>query len=91
MRHWIFSCKQVTGMISESMDRELPFSKRMGIRFHLMMCKLCTRFQSQLRLIRKILRSDSESEKSSDTSLVLSSEGRKRIKKNLLEVTKGQD
>jgi len=83
MRHWIFSCKQISGMISESMDRKLSLSQRMGIRFHLMMCKLCTRYQKQLLFIREALRPS--------TSSGLSSEGRNRIRKNLLDKTKNSD
>jgi len=91
MRHWIFSCKQITGKISESMDRKLPLLERMGIRFHLMMCKLCTRYQKQLLFIRETLRYGSDSGEGSATSSGLSDEGRKRIKKNLLNETEGKD
>lgn len=91
MRHWVFSCKQTTGKISESMDRQLPLSQRMGIRFHLMMCKLCTRYQKQLLFIRETLRYDADSRGGSATSSRLSDEGRRRIKKNLLENTEGRN
>ena len=91
MRHWIFSCKQVTGMISESMDSKLSLSQRMGIRFHLMMCKLCTRYQKQLHFIRETFRSGGDTGKSSALSSGLSPAGRTRIKKNLLEETEGDD
>jgi len=72
------------------MDRKLPLSQRMGIRFHLMMCKLCDRYQKQLHFIRETLRADDGSKESSAPSCELSSEGRKRIKKNLLEETEGR-
>jgi hypothetical protein len=42
-------------MVSESMDRELPWQKRMGIRLHLMMCRLCTRHKKQLEMIRELM------------------------------------
>lgn len=87
MRHWVFSCKQIAEKISESMDRKLPLSQRIGIRFHLMMCTLCTRYQEQLFFIRETLRASDGSEESSTPFYTLSSEGRKRIKKNLLEET----
>ena len=87
MRHWIFSCKQITGMISESMDRKLSLSQRIGIRFHLMMCKLCTRYQKQLLFMREVLHSSRESSESNTASSGLSPEGRKRIKSDLLEKT----
>ena len=91
MRHWMFSCKQISAMISESMDRKLPFSQRMGIRFHLMMCKLCTSYQKQLFFIREVLHSSRESSESNTASSGLSPEGRKRIKKDLLDKTEKSD
>ena len=83
MRHWMFSCKKITGMISESMDQELPLGKRMGIRFHLMMCKLCTRYQKQLLFIREIVRSGGQVNEHEQVDSGLSDEGRKRIGKYL--------
>jgi len=83
MRHWLFSCKQVSALISESMDRKLPFYKRMGIQFHLMMCALCRRYRKQLLLIRSVFREgDKQDESSCD---VLSADARERIEK---EITK---
>ena len=83
MRHWIFSCKKITGMISESMDQELPLSRRMGIRFHLMMCSLCRRYQQQLFYIRSVLRQD---KKADDISVqTLSQDARERIEKKLTD------
>jgi len=81
MRHWMFSCKKITGMISESMDRKLPLSRRMGIRFHLMMCALCRRYRQQLLFIRTLLRSDKEAEDLSGQAL--SDDARKRIEEKL--------
>jgi hypothetical protein len=37
MKHWTFRCREVSRMVSEFMDRELSWQKRMGIRLHLMM------------------------------------------------------
>lgn len=91
MRYWIFSCKKITGMISESMDRKLPLSKRMGIRVHLMMCKFCKRYQQQLIFIRETLRLGRESSDRDCSFSGLSTEGRKRIKKNLLDKTNNTD
>jgi len=81
MRHWIFSCKKITRLISESMDRELPLYKRMGIRFHLMMCALCRRYEKQLLYIRSILRQSSEAEDLSCHSMP--TDARKRIEEKL--------
>ena len=83
MRYWIFSCKKITEMVSDSMDRKLPLSRRMGIRFHLMMCRFCRRYQQQLLFIREILRSGCKSSDRESIASGLSGKARDRIKKNL--------
>lgn len=49
----MLSCKDVTKLVSESMDRSLPLGKRIGVRFHLIICKWCARYKRQLLLIRE--------------------------------------
>lgn len=83
MRHWIFSCKKITGMISESMDLKLPLSRRMGIRFHLMMCHLCRRYEQQLLFIRSVLHRDQKTDDVS--SQTLPDDARQRIEKKLTD------
>jgi len=70
-------------MISESMDRKLPLGRRMGIRFHLMMCSLCRRYQQQLLLIRSVLRRDKETDDISGQTLT--EDARERIEKKLTD------
>jgi hypothetical protein len=48
IKHWIFNCKDVSYLISRSMDKKLPLKTRFGIKIHLMMCKLCRRYEKQL-------------------------------------------
>ena len=50
------SCKDVTRLISESMDHSLPFGKRVGVRLHLLICRFCARYERQLLLIRETVR-----------------------------------
>ena len=49
----MLSCKDVTRLLSESMDRSLPLGKRIGVRLHLLICKFCARYMRQLLLIRE--------------------------------------
>lgn len=49
----MLSCKDVTKLLSESMDRSLPLGKRIGVRLHLIICKWCARYERQLLLIRE--------------------------------------
>ncbi|MFZ0481850.1 MAG: zf-HC2 domain-containing protein [Desulfobacterales bacterium] len=83
MKHWMFNCKKVTQLLSESLDRNLPLYERMGIRIHLMMCKFCSRYKEQLLFLRKTARLYSESSEDSDLSIQLSPEVGKRIKESM--------
>jgi hypothetical protein len=83
MKHWMFSCKDVSKKVSASMDRTLPFYQRMFIRIHLMMCKYCSRFRRQLMILRKMSRIEIIFPKDVDQSMVLSMEARERLKKSL--------
>jgi hypothetical protein len=53
MNHWTFRCKDVSQLISRSMDEKMPLRVRMGIRFHLMMCSLCRNYKKQLWIIHR--------------------------------------
>ena len=83
MKHWMFNCKAVTQIVSESMDRTLPIHHRMLIRMHLLMCKYCARFKRQLALIREICRSEELMPGASDELGVLSEKACERIKNSL--------
>jgi hypothetical protein len=80
----MFNCKRVTQLLSESLDRKLPLYQRMGMRIHLMMCKLCSRYREQLLFLRKTAHLYSERNEDLDLSIQLSSEVGKRIKKSMV-------
>ena len=52
----MLSCRDVTQLISESMDQSLPLGKRIGVRLHLLICRFCARYERQLLLIRDTVR-----------------------------------
>jgi hypothetical protein len=52
----MLSCKDVTRLISESMDHSLPLGKRIGVRVHLLICRFCERYKRQLLLVRETAR-----------------------------------
>ena len=83
MKHWMFSCKEVSKKFSESMDRKLPFYHRMYIRIHMLMCGYCSRFGRQLLLLRELSRSDKIVDRSTNDPTGLSLEARERIKARL--------
>ncbi len=52
----MLSCRDVTQLISRSMDTSLPVGKRIGVRIHLLICRFCARYEKQLLLIRETVR-----------------------------------
>ncbi len=65
------------------MDMSLPWHQRLAVRFHLMMCRYCSRFEQQLILLRKAGRSEGSPRTDSDPSEKLSDEAKAKIKKKL--------
>ena len=49
----MLNCKDAAKLFSESMERDLPLRSRVSLRLHLMMCKACDRYTTQLRFIHK--------------------------------------
>ena len=56
MKMWMFNCRHIARLVSESMDRKLPPGRRLGVRFHLLMCRHCARYKKQLQLMRRLIR-----------------------------------
>lgn len=81
----MLSCRDVTRLISESMDRTLPVGKRIGVRLHLLICRFCARYERQLLLIRDTVRriAAAEGEPSGLATESLSAEARERIRISL--------
>lgn len=52
----MMSCKRVTHLISEQLDRELSRRERMTMTFHLMMCSGCSNFRNNMRVLRTVCR-----------------------------------
>jgi hypothetical protein len=52
----ILSCKEVTRLVSQGMDRRLPFGRRVALRVHLVICDGCTNFSKQVAFLRKAIR-----------------------------------
>ena len=46
-------CREIAKLVSESMERDLPLRRRLAVRIHLMMCRLCAGFARQIRLLRR--------------------------------------
>ena len=49
----LLSCKEVTRIVSQGLDRDLGFGERVRLRVHLAICDGCTNFTKQLAFLRK--------------------------------------
>ena len=81
----MMNCKEVSRLLSESMDRKLSFWERIGLWFHLSMCKLCKGFSKDLQQLREAARRLAEDVENEvrDSDAALTSEARKRMKRVL--------
>ena len=81
----MLTCEDVSKLVSESLDRQLPFWKRIQLWTHLSMCGLCSRFRQFLVLLQKQTRRYAKSieHDTEDPDLKLSDESRDRIKRVL--------
>jgi hypothetical protein len=79
----MFSCKEVSRRISESMDRAIPMHQRFFIRMHIMMCKYCERFRKQLLFLRQMSLFSQSPGEAAESVFLLSEEARERIKSSL--------
>jgi hypothetical protein len=45
-------CKEASQLVSQSLDRRLPWHQRILLRAHLLICDACTQFKRQMELLR---------------------------------------
>jgi len=76
------TCREVTRLVSESMDRDLPFRQRFSLRLHLLMCSLCSRFRRQMLFLREAAHLFAAASEEGEllANVQLSPEARARIK-----------
>ena len=49
----MLNCKDMTKLISDSLERKMSFRQRMELWLHIMMCGMCRRFRSNIIELRK--------------------------------------
>lgn len=47
------SCREISELVSQGMDKKLSLAERLAIRFHIMMCSQCRNFTHQTQFMRK--------------------------------------
>ena len=78
-------CDATTRLISDSMDRKLPFVERLKVRLHIHICLWCARYARQLLVMRETLQKRANSEALTTTGPVMSAEARERLKRKLTQ------
>jgi hypothetical protein len=86
MKHWMFSCREMSFLISKSMDERIPLRHRLAIRVHVMMCRFCSRYKRQLQMLRTFMQHYATHLQEQSTA-TLPPEARARIKQALRETS----
>ena len=83
MFRWMIDCKAVTRLVSEAMDRPLPFHRRLWTWIHLLMCGRCAEFRNQVRLLRCAASQDPAAGTADPDAPCLSEDARKRLRASI--------
>jgi transposase len=83
VRRRMSNCHEGTHLVAQSLDRKLPLYQRMGVRFHLFMCKFCSRYRKQMLLTHQVLERYNESDRAKDIFELLSGKAKERMKQAL--------
>ena len=51
----MLTCKEVSRLVSQGLDRRLGFGERLAVRVHLAICEGCTNFSKQVVFLRKAM------------------------------------
>lgn len=83
----MMSCKMASHLISDAMDRRLSRWERLSLGWHLLVCRLCKRYQRQLMLIRIVLKSQARvPDAATEANPSLSPDARERIRQAISRV-----
>jgi Putative zinc-finger len=52
----LLSCKEVSQLVSQGLDRRLGWVERVRLRLHLAICDGCTNFNKQMDFLRRAVR-----------------------------------
>jgi Putative zinc-finger len=78
----MMNCKQASQLISRDLDEVLSARERFALKFHLFLCKYCSRFSQQLKALHVAISSMSKNIED-DANVKLPSETKKKIVKSL--------
>jgi hypothetical protein len=76
------NCKEASRLQSAALHEPMPFSRRIGLRLHLLLCNWCRRYGKNIRLLREVAEHSGEHE---DCPSVLTREARERLRRKVFE------
>ncbi len=76
----MLTCREASRLVSEGLDRHLPWTRRLSLRLHLMMCRGCSRFRRQVEGLDRLVRRCSKAYDVIEQEETLSPAMRERIK-----------
>ena len=56
------SCKEVTRLVSQGLDRNLGLGERLAVRLHFVVCKDCNNVSRQMAFLRRAVQTLSQDE-----------------------------
>lgn len=74
----MMNCKQASQLISRGLDESLSKRERFALKFHLFLCKYCSRFSQQLSALHVAINNIGKNIED-DTNITLPKETKKRI------------
>lgn len=84
----MLSCKEVSKLVSQAQDRSLTLGERLSVRMHLLMCRMCRRYQKQLAFLTQAGRRFSHL--SHAGAFTLTEKAKARMKQKLEEAVRQQ-
>lgn len=81
-RTFMPTCGQVSRLQSDALGRPLSVPKRLGMRLHLLVCKWCRRYGTQIRFLHQAVH-EHPHDAGDATPRPLSPESRERLKRSL--------
>ncbi|MGH8272637.1 MAG: zf-HC2 domain-containing protein [Gammaproteobacteria bacterium] len=58
----MMNCRDTARLLSERLEHPLGRRREWALRFHLLICTACRRYDSQIRWLHKLLRSEARAE-----------------------------
>ncbi len=87
----MLSCKEATRLVSEGLDHQLPFWRRMSLRFHVVMCRGCSRYTRQITILNRLISDHYGGEAPAEVSVHVSQDAVQHIKSSLRQATPRAD